>query len=109
MDKEDGVSISGGKRLSHTRERSLATGHDVDGARDYNSQQTKSVRERAVPCDFTDRCHWRSETHEQSEGDGDGPWATVGHAGLNVGVHGSLRICVLVSWSLGEGGEDPAV
>lgn len=45
----------------------------MDGARDYNSQQTKSVRERAVPCDFTDRCHWRSETHEQSEGDGDGP------------------------------------
>ena len=38
---------------------------DVDGAREYNAKQNKSVRERQIPYDFTHLWNLRNKTNKQ--------------------------------------------
>jgi len=39
---------------THTYTRNFAFCNDINGAREYNAMQNKSVRERQIPYDFTD-------------------------------------------------------
>ena len=37
----------------------------MDGAKEYNAKQNKSVRERQTPYDFTHMCNLRNKTNIQ--------------------------------------------
>ena len=47
------------------KKRNLAICNNVDGARDYDAKQYKSVRERQIPYDFTQMWNLRNKTNEQ--------------------------------------------
>ena len=53
--------------LSHQKEWNLAICDDVDGARVYYAKQSKSVRERQIPYDFTPMENLRNKTNEHGE------------------------------------------
>ena len=39
----------------------LALSSDIDGAREYNAKQNKSVRERQIPYDFTHNVDFKKQ------------------------------------------------
>ena len=53
MNKEDVVYIHNGISFSHKKQRNLAISNNVDGAKEYNAKQKKSVRDRQILYDFT--------------------------------------------------------
>ena len=65
MDKEDVVYIHTEILFSHKREWNLAICNKIDGAREYNTELHKSVRERQIPYDLSHIWNLRNKRNKQ--------------------------------------------
>ena len=65
MDTEDVVYRHNRILFSCKKDQVLAICHDIGGAREYNAKWNKSIRERQMPCDFTDMWNLRGKNEEK--------------------------------------------
>ena len=74
MDKEYVVYTYNGILLGDQKEWNLTICKNVDGTREYNAKENKSVRERQIPYDFTHMWNLRNKIDEHMVGGREREW-----------------------------------